>query len=315
MTTALTLGAPIASDGAEAHADWLEILALLSADRDSSYQDLVAEFRRSGTLDAVTERLAPDRGSEKSQELADEAFSRLDVRSKSCGDGYPFKIADQTVSVRDPNFIDSPYVFMLLLRHFGVKAGPRTVKGAGNFEELAEVAARHYLGGTASGVRSFHFGFPRRTTPAGFEAALNELCEAVGEGGGSRSRPSRKDQKDAKLDLVAWRPFADGRNGKVIAFGQCAAGDNWDGKATELSPMQFTGLWLLTSRFAFTPVVFFFVPGCLSDEEWDSVSFLGNTVPFDRCRVSAMLADAGLPADLQGRTKRWSKYVLERISR
>jgi len=311
---ALSLFSPIASAGAKEHADWLELKALLAADGDASFQDLVAELRRAGTLDGLSEGAALDERAEKSHALAEDAFAELDLRATMTGAGYPFSIDGQTVKRSKSIDFTSPYLFLLLLRRFGVSAGPRGVKGAGHFEELAEVASRHYLGGEAAGVRSYHFGFPRRTTQAGFEAALDDLCQMLGEGGGSRSRPSRRNQKDAKLDIVAWRPFLDGRTTKIIAFGQCAAGDNWDGKASELVPQQFMGMWLKAVRFAFNPVVFFFVPHTLDDEEWDSISMIGTTIPFDRCRIAGLLSASGLPGELSVRTARWSRYVLNRVS-
>lgn len=314
-TRDVVLTSPVASDGAEDHADWLELLALTAADQDSSYQDLVAELRRAGTLDALTDRDAEDSGSELSQQLADDAFAQLDIRAKSCGTGYPFEIDAQVVRTRVPNPAESPYVFMLLLKSFGVGKHPRGVSSATVFEELATAASDRYLGGPESGSKSYHFGFPRRTTPAGFRDALDELCKELNEGGGAKSRPSRRNQKDAKLDLVAWKPFLDRRNGKIIVFGQCAAGDNWDTKASELSPMQFTGMWMNASRLAFTPIVFFFLPRCIDDEEFDSISMIGNTVPFDRCRIASMLSDATITHDVVTRMAKCSKYVLERVQR
>lgn len=316
MASKIALTAPIASDGSEAHADWLEVLALSAPDGDSSFQDLVSEVRRAGTLDAFSDQDGLDTGSEKSQVLASDAFARLDLRAKACGDSYPFVIDDQTVTVKDADEAKrSPYSFMLLLRMFGVCAGPRGIKGATHFEELCERAASQYLGGHALGVESYHFGFPRRTSPSGFRAALDELCRRLGEGGGARDTPARRNQKDAKLDLVAWRPFPDLRAGKLIAFGQCAAGDNWDGKVTELSPRSFIYQWTNTRIFGFEPLVFFFVPRCLDDAEWESVSSQGDTIPFDRCRISLLLSEAGLSGDLEARTRRWVQAVLGRIQR
>jgi hypothetical protein len=304
-----TLRDPVASDGPKEHADWLELLALHSSDGNSSYQDLVASLRRAGTVDAVSERRQPDQGSEISQQLADSAFAELDTRSRSCGDQYPFVVADQHIQLRNTELSAGPYAFMLMLKAFGVKAGPRTVRGATNFEELAAIAASNYLGGEDAGAKRYHFGFPRRVTPGGFRAALDDLCHVLGEGGGSRSRPSRRHQKDAKLDLVAWRPFEDQRIGKLIAFGQCAAGDGYDAKATELVPQQFCRLWMREPPMV-QPLVFFFVPRCVDDEEWETIHAIGNTLLFDRCRITGLLMEISVPVDLISRTAKWCRYVI-----
>jgi len=55
-------------------------------------------------------------------------------------------------------------------------------------------------------------------------------------------------QRDAKLDVVVWRPFpdgrADGRAGPVVGFGQCATGRGWAAKLHELQRRAFAALWL-----------------------------------------------------------------------
>lgn len=126
--------------------------------------------------------------------------------------------------------------------------------------------------------------------------------------------PKRKDQKDAKLDIVAWRPFPDEQVGKLIAFGQCAAGDNWDGKVSELRPVSFTGLWLKDRRLSFTPLVFFYVPRCFEAWEWEYVASFSDTIPFDRCRISHLLTSDVLPEDLKKRTTTWVKSVMRRLT-
>lgn len=307
------LASPVASAGVESHADWLEMKALLAPDGDVSYQDLVSELRRNGSLDAFAQSVATDAGSEKSQELADTVFAHLDLRSIACGSGYPFNVGPQTLTRKDSSALDSTYAFLLLLRTFGVRAGPARTKAASLFEEIATVVAGRYLGGPDKGAETFHFGFPRSTTPAGFESALNLLCSRLQEGGQTKKRPAKRHQKDAKLDLVAWRPFPDQRNGKIVAFGQCAAGDNWDGKAAELRPQSFMGLWMTQGRLAFTPMVFFFLPHCLDDDDWDSISMIGDTIPFDRCRITSLIAESVVAGDLPLRIKKWNANVLARV--
>lgn len=306
----LELKDPIASDVTREHADWLELEALRADDRNSSYQDLVAAFRRAGTIDAIEDRSVPDRGSEISQQLADAAFSELSNRGEYCGDSYPFALTEQSLQLVDPAQESSPYTFMLLLKYFGVDAGPSGLRGSSLFEELSTVAAKNYLGGDAAGAMSFHFGFPRRLAPRGFRPALDQLCRAIQEGGGAKDSPAAATQKDAKLDLVAWKPFPDGRIGRVIAFGQCAAGDNYDSKASELSPRQFYQRWMQIPLRT-EPLVFFFVPRCIDDDELDHVSALGSTVFFDRCRIAAFVGESPLEIEVDKRMKIWCEHVLK----
>lgn len=303
---------PIASDAVQDHADWLELEALRSADGNASFQDFVAAIRRAGTTDAIEDRSTPDRGSELSQQLADAAFSELASRSLHCGpERYPYELSDQVVQVRHGNPESSPYIFMLLLKYFGIGAGPRNIKGASVFEELSALAGKNYLGGAAAGARASHFGFPRRIGPRGFRPALDALCRELKEGGGSKDGPTVRQQKDAKLDLVVWKPFPDERIGRIIAFGQCAAGGNYQDKATELSPRQFYQRWMW-APLRTEPLVFFFVPRCMPEDGADHISALGSTILFDRCRISANVIPGTEAVDESLNRAKWCKYVLAR---
>jgi len=201
---------------------------------------------------------------------------------------------------------------MLLLKYFGIDALSYGVSGSSIFEELCTIAAKNYLGGDENGAMSYHFGFPRRMAPRGFRPALDELCKAIREGGGSKDCPKSAKQKDARLDLVAWKPFPDGRIGRIIAFGQCAAGDNYDGKASELSSRQFYQRWMQTPLRT-EPLIFFFVPRCIDDDELDHVSALGSTIFFDRCRIASHFGKFSSEDDeVRARRSNWCKSVIER---
>jgi hypothetical protein len=303
------LTAPVASDSIYAQADYLELLALKAADRNSSFQDLVAVIRQGGSIEALDESSTPDRGSEFSQQLADSVMSELDARSRSCGEQYPFDVSDQYIQLKGEEWASSSYIFQLLLTRFGVAAGPRGLKAATIFEELAVHVTAEYLGGSSSDeVKSYHFGFPRRLTPSGFEAALNDLCLQLGEGAGAKTRPSLRNQKDAKLDLVVWRSFPDKRIGKLIVFGQCAAGDRYDGKETELVPHRFHHMYMRTP-LVLEPLLFFFLPRCFDEEEWERL-VLAKLVLFDRCRISTLSDRINVKPELNGRIARWNKHVL-----
>ena len=180
--------APSASDGPEILADWLELRALDDADQNSSIQDLVQVIRRSGTTDALPGvddiESSLDRGSEKSQVIAEDAFGEIEDRFSSCGGNngaYPFIVGSQDIQLRDSP--RSSYLFLLLLSRFGKDAGPKSMDGAKLFEEVSIEAALSYFGGNACEIGTYHFGAPRRSpNPADFVSALNELCRNLGEG-------------------------------------------------------------------------------------------------------------------------------------
>jgi hypothetical protein len=203
----LTLKDPPASASAQRHADWLELLALKARDRSSSIQDIQRVFSRAGTTDTVDldrsgeDDDAEDRGSERSQQIAEDAFAEIERRKTACRqeDQYPFSVLDRSLKALRRGDT-SVYVFLLLLTAFGKDAGPADADADELFEELSGAAARTYFGGTER-TKTYQFGFPRRTAPPGFRTALDDLCVKVGDGGGSKDRPRRKDQKDARLDL------------------------------------------------------------------------------------------------------------------
>ncbi len=137
--------------------------------------------------------------------------------------------------------------------------------------------------------------------------ALNDLCERLGEGGGARMRPNSRHQKDAKLDLVVWRPFPDARSGKLVGFGQCAAGADWRDKLSELQPRAFTGQWM-TEQLAIEPTRLFFCPFRVERARWPTVVFESGVL-FDRCRIA--LHAAAINDDIVNQCERFTRHVLD----
>ena len=308
-----TLVAPSASEGPEGHADWLELRALEAADHNSSIQDLVQVIRRTGTIEAIEPEDAledsQDRGAEKTQVVAEDAFAEIENRHVSCGgdDGtYPFHLGPQFIELlADPP--KSLYLFLLLLSRFGKDAGPNGTDGARLFELVSVHASETYFGGAASGVGSYHFGTPRCSTPRGFVDALNDMCCQMGEGQGCRKRPNVKDQMDAKLDLTVWRPFDDNRPGKLMGFGQCATGKKWFDKLTDLQPLAFCSMWMMDLP-AVLPVRLFFVPFRIEQKRWLDAARRGGII-FDRCRIAVHAH--GISKDLARECAKWTTHVLK----
>jgi hypothetical protein len=306
MTSALV--APSASASPETQADWLELVALSKADKNSSIEDLVREHRRSGSIDGLGDfesiEEATDTGSRKSQQVAEDAFGELSDRQTVCGPSYPFDVQARYVQAKT-RYSNSVYAFLLAMSQFGRDAGPPELDGAELFDQVCAAASEEYFGGADRGAKSYLFGFPRRLTPSGFEPALNDLCAQMGEGGGCKDRPTTGDQNDAKLDLVVWRPFGDGRAGKLIGFGQCATGDNWPGKVSELQ-MNFCRTWM-NEQPAVDPVRMFFVPFRVERRKWYVRSSAAGIL-FDRCRIAIL--SRRLSNDLRKRCQLWTERAL-----
>lgn len=311
---------PSASSPPQELADWLELRAISSADMNSSIQDLARELRRSATTDALVQEdgeveeepppYASDPGDEKTQAAAEDAFAEIEDRRGACagragGSQYPFAVDDGYLTLMEGQD-RSIYLFLLLLSVCGKDAGPPGLNGEHLFEDVCAEALKLYFGGPPH-ANSVVFGSPRRVLPVGFQKAVDQLCRDLGEGERCRHRPTRKFQKDAKLDIVAWRDFPDRRRGKLIGFGQCATGSNWPDKVTELLPDHFCRMWF-SDQPTVTPVKAFFVPHRIDPARWtDTCSAAG--IVFDRCRIAASIHEAG--PDLVEKCRNWSQTALD----
>lgn len=297
---------PAATSDVVERADWVELTALLAKDRNTSLSDLQRVINRGGSVDAVD---GTERDQEKAQTAAEDAFAEIADRVTACSGTYPFQLGRRSLQAK-ATARRSIYSFCLALTRFGKDAGPPGLKGEQLFEDVSEIAVAEYLGGTKNGAQTYLFGFPRRRTLNGFKPALNELCVRLGEGIGSRDRPKTRDQKDGRLDIVGWRPFSDGRPGKLIVFGQCATGDDWDTKLDELQPDKFCKKWL-KDPLTHEPSRLFFVPHRVLLDVWDVTSIDAGIV-FDRCRVAAHATKA--PQTLRVDCQRWTDHALTKAS-
>lgn len=303
---------PAATDDPEELADWLELEALESG--GSSRAELVSALKQGGTVAALLEEEAIDEdgnpspphdpGSARAQRVADDAFSEIEGRARACGGRYPFEIgAGSMISKGD--LTESPYVFLMLLSLVGPTSGHRGT--AVLFESLCAAAAQEYVSG-----RGYRFGAPRPAPLTRFGTALDDLCASLGEGGGTKPGEGRNHTGDGGLDLVAWRPFPDGRCAKLIAFGQCAAGKgNYESKLNELDGAKFVKKYFRTA-LPIDPIRFFFVPWRLRSAAWEKMAIDGGVI-FDRCRIVALLSTLGhsLLMDLQSATRRMMRRAFD----
>jgi hypothetical protein len=306
---------PDATASPEYHADFLELSTLRSSKKSFSVQEFIRDLQIGNAAEILAD--SSDRDDDDSYEeaeaIAQAAFDELDERCRNFGAlaaHYPFEITGNTINLR-PKGEESLYTFLALLSRFGKEAGPEQTDGEKIFEDVCAKAAEMYLGGPSPRVKSVVFGFPRRVLPPGFANALDTLCHSLGEGGGHRKgRPKLPDQKDGKLDIVAWVEFWDVRQGKMIHFGQCATGRNWGQKISELPPTdRWCALWM-ADALAVSPLRSFFVPHRIERDSWlHSCTFGG--ILFDRCRIASLASDTR--GDLRKQWIEWSAHVLTEI--
>ena len=266
----LTLPHPVTND--LRLADWLELMAVLSADKNSSTGDLERILKRSALFEAAD--------SETIERKCLAVFSELEGRAIAAADGYPFSLAPSGVLQMRADLNSFPTYMLCLCLSFwkwrqpkGGKIFPRRL-----FENISRVAAINYLGG--EGVR---FASPRTSLSKSFAEAVDELCASLGEGEGFYKQKTGA-AKDDTLDVVAWKAFPDGRFGKLILFGQCASGAEQDSKRAELQPAEFCDQWFMRAPTV-CMVKAFFIPHRLARDEWEKTTRKAGIV-FDRCRLA-----------------------------
>jgi hypothetical protein len=252
-------------------ADWLEIIAIKSADGDSSAGDLQRELKVLNQDNADT--------------LVGNVFTEIDRRVTATGDeGYPFVRDPTSIRLKGPIRNYPAYLFCLALSYCKWKTRKNAPQNPWLlFEELASYSARRYLGG-----ESLVFGTSSRKGTSAkrkFVQAIKDLATRINEGEGFRQQPLHA-SKDSKLDIVAWKPFRDGRPSQVVLFGQCAAGDNWTNKLGELDPEEFWDQWFSVGKVS-RPLRTVFIPHRVFDQsEWNLHARRARLL-FDRCRVVA----------------------------
>lgn len=313
MSNGITV--PPATASSLEHADWLELNALLREEQSSSIHDLVREIRRSGSTDALgdleEEEYSSDTGSEESMRVAVDAFSEIEDRLSACGArAYPFSVSEGYFEVME-HWQSSIYTVLLMLSFFGHDAGPKGLKGSKLFEEICAIAAKSYFGGLHTHIGALVFGWPRKKgLPRRFDRAIAHLCRELGEGG--RFRPNYTEEysqkKDDGLDIVVWRNFEDNKQGKIVGFGQCATGKQWDSKTGELNVREFCNQWMSVQPVV-KPTKMFFIPGRVEDRKWCEMCARGGIL-FDRCRI-AYHANNIIGPELRDDCTRWVKHVLE----
>ncbi len=273
-------------------ADWLELIALTAADGNASH----------GDLQRVLNRLSVD----NLDTLCTDSMRELNRRVIAAGDNYPFTFSGTLLKMKNDWQSYTPYVFCLLLSYCDEKQ--KKIKGLLHevmFEQLSCIAAKRYIGGDV-----LRFGHPRDTLPSGFLDALTKVCGAVGEWSYPRSGKSLR-KKDGGLDLVAWKHFPDRQIGKLILFGHCASGDNWDDKINELQPNDFCSRWLSGDK---SPIVkTFFIPHRLTPEVFEDRAISAKLF-FDRCRIAYWAPNDDFRQITTGYSVRWCENLLARVA-
>src|SRR5262245_5141213 len=175
------------------------------------------------------------------------------------------------------------------------------------FEHVSRIAAQNYLGGRAT-----RFGFPRVAAeiPTKFGQAVTVFCRLLGEVRYNGNKPGRA--KDDELDVVAWKHFRDQRAGKIILWGQCAAGWDWETKLA-FDPETFRKRWTL-GDFASPLLKSIFIPHVVEASRWDFFCAAARIL-FDRCRIASCTFGENDLNDHADNMKIWCEWILKENSK
>jgi hypothetical protein len=281
-------------------ADWMELAALISPEHRCS---IAAVERNLNRLSSYESSRAIQQNARLDAACA-EILGEIERRSQSADTAYPFALDGTTLVPTGQSIDHVPYVFCLCLSWFGWKQRrgnkvfPRRM-----FEDLSKHAAQAFIGG-----RALRFGAPRHDIPANFKDALVHLATHIGEG---RVREIEEEvhAQDDTLDLIAWRDFPDGAEGKLILVGQCASGAHWEEKKRELDAEAFFDEWFSERPPSVRGMrIGLFIPHRVPKKKWASITRRAGII-FDRCRI-AFLSHKNTEFNDKNRYSEWSNKTL-----
>lgn len=273
-------------------ADWLELLALSSIDKDSSYGDLSSTLRRSATYEQDEEYLGQNLSQDHQiDEMCGQVFLELNNRLNSAQDSYPFEVSATSIKLKSNKTWENfpAYVFCLCLSYFGGVEVQENNNPQILFEKISQYAAESFMGSerNAKGY-AFRLGHPRDELPSSFSEAIDIICNLLLEGQGyRRSKKGKIKPKDDGVDIIAWRETTDNLSSKIIMFGQCASNQSlkeWERKLGDLKPKEFCEEWMIEVPES-QLIKSFFVPHRPDYDRWSYIARRGGVI-FDRCRIA-----------------------------
>ncbi len=215
--------------------------------------------------------------------FVNDAFATLDLRSRLLGEGYPLEATNDGYRHRGDWEDFTPYTFCLMLSLANSHAPwiaqtfPPDYSTQGElFEELTAEAVAI----TLNGWRTQPTGWTKTRTPR-IKQVVEEICEHLNEAAGEIYRWTKQTAKEAGLDLLSWRPFADGNVGVPVYLWQCASGTDWKDKRKTPD----IAVWSRIISFAVEPKRAMAMPFALSEVDMRQHSVVIEGLLLDRHRL------------------------------
>lgn len=244
----------------------------------------------------------------------DDAWFELERRSKLLGKSFPFKLGNKRITRIRKWQLVSPHSFCLLTSYhkwdhnFADACDRNYILQGELFENLTKESLEHLFADWSVLLTGWS-----RTTPRGLPQIVRDLASRLGEPVGKIGRWARPRQKDAGLDLVAYRSFDDGRVGFPVFLIQCASGKNWEEKLHTPN----IAIWGRLIQFAIDPYKAFAVPYAIPSNEFDMHCCKVKGPILDRYRILSpgQNAVSWVSQDLKKRLVAWIKQQEKNLPR
>jgi hypothetical protein len=283
--------------------DWIESNLLFEED----------ELSATDVIDALLEGHIYD-DNDMASEIVSSAWTELRLRQSWIGQGSPFSISSSRIErVRIWREV-AGHSFCLLLslamwyRSWAHQFGSDYTEQGELFEQLTRESLTEQFADWQIRLTGWS-----RTRTVGLRTIVNDIASRLGESTGKISRWTTEAAKDAELDLLAYRPFVDGRVGIPVYLMQCASGANWEDKLH--TPR--LEIWKRLIEFTAEPKKAFATPFALLDSEFIRSCNLVNGMLLDRYRIlsAANNKRRWLSSKLKARLIGWSEPRIAQLPR
>lgn len=242
----------------------------------------------------LSNKIAAATSSDVADNFLDSIWIELGNRQRLYGPNSPIKVTPRLLESRFPWTQNPAHMACLIFSVTG------NIDGTGNagqlFEEVSSVALKKYINGEVVTC-----GFPMKHDAQSLAGMVKEEF----------TKHYPKFRKDRNLDVIAWRPFNDGRPSQLIILMQCAAGKNWRDKTNELN----TKAWQSYINFLSPPLKSFTLPDIISDAERFEDYSHNAGILFDRSRIYRCIQGVTLETTLQERLVKWCKGRITRMNK
>ncbi len=270
---------------------------------------LLVQDRRTKLSDADLQDALEEAGRDRDEGL-EYVLQQFRHRTHAVGDRYPVErvgLGFRTRGTWEDYLCYSFLLFVSLNQSYGelnFRTGAR--EPAILFEVVTARALELFLDGTAVRI-----GAPRLApVPVGFPAALAYLADVIKEQVRSDGGLERQGSGDDGLDIWLTKRFQDERASSIFILTQCAIGEDWGAKRSELD----LALWCRHIDWFTQPLKAFAVPFQINQDSWRETAARGGLI-LDRPRIAHALEPAHLSAPIVRRIRNWTRQRIRQAVR